>query len=140
MSDLRLDWMNTLLRKQGADEASRKDLRGFAAEHGIEGDDLDAIEAVGAERFLVYRTLVHNRMRNTIRDFIGRAAARLGMQRLRCDFAEWMEDVAARSPYLRDVPSEFVAWAAPRWAADNDVPDYLIDLARHEPVSSTHLT
>jgi len=132
VKDLRLDWMNALLRKRGADEASRKDLRGFAAEHGIEGDDLDAIEAVGAERFLVYRTLVHNRMRNTIRDFIARAVARLGMRRLKADFGEWMEDVAAHSPYLRDVPAEFVVWAAPRWAQDESVPDYLIDLARHE--------
>lgn len=132
MNDIRLDWMNTLLRKRGADEASREDLRAFAAAHGIEGDDLDAIEAVGAERFLVYRSLVHNRMRNTIRDFIGRAAARLGTRRLKADFADWMEDVAAHSPYLRDVPAEFVSWAAPRWAADEGIPDYLIDLARHE--------
>lgn len=132
MNDLRLDWMNALLRKRGADEASRKDLRGFAAEHGIEGDDLDAIEAVGAERFLVYRSLVHNGMRNTIRDFIARAVARLGMRRFRSDFADWMDEVAARTPYLRDVPAEFVAWAAARWAADKDVPNYLIDLARHE--------
>ncbi|MGH1341429.1 MAG: HvfC family peptide modification chaperone [Nannocystales bacterium] len=132
MNDLRLDWMNALLRKKGAAEASREDLRAFAAAHGIEGDDLDAIEAVGAERFLVYRTLVHNRMRNTIRDFIQRAAARLGMHRLKADFGDWMEEVAAHSPYLRDVPAEFVAWAAPRWAADPSVPDYLIDLARHE--------
>ncbi len=132
MNDLRLDWMNALLRKRGAQEASRENLRAFAAAHGIEGDDLDAIEAVGAERFLVYRSLVHNRMRNTIRDFIERAAARLGMRRLRADFEDWMEEVAAHSPYLRDVPAEFVAWAAPRWAADETVPDYLIDLARHE--------
>lgn len=132
MNDLRLDWMNALLRKRNADQASRDDLRGFAAEHGLEGEDLDAIEAVGAERFLVYRSLVHNRMRNTIRDFIGRAATRLGKERLRIDFSEWMEDVAAHSPYLRDVPAEFVAWAAPRWAEDDAVPDYIIDLARHE--------
>ena len=132
MNDLRLDWMNALLRKRSAAETSRKDLRGFAAEHGIEGEDLDAIEAVGAERFLVYRSLVHNRMRNAIRDFISRAVSRLGKKRLQADFAAWMEEFAAHSPYLRDVPAEFVAWAAPRWADDEDVPDYLIDLARHE--------
>ncbi len=132
MKDLRLDWMNALLRKRHADEASREDLRAIAAEHGVQGEDLDAIEAVGAERFLVYRSLVHNRMRNTIRDFIKRSAARLGMRRLRADFADWMEAVAAQSPYLRDVPAEFVAWVAPRWAADDNVPNYIVDLARHE--------
>ncbi len=130
--DVRLDWMNALLRKRGAETASRTDLRAFAAEHGIEGDDLDAIEAVGAERFLVYRALVHNRMRNTIADFIERSTARLGMKRLRSDFADWMDQVAAKSPYLRDVPAEFVAWVSPRWLEDEGVPSYLADLARHE--------
>lgn len=130
--DRRLQWMNALLRERGADEASRADLRGFAARHGIEGDDLDAIEAVGAERFLVYRSLVQNRMRNTIADFIERTAARVGMKRLRADFADWMHEVAAHSPYLRDVPAEFVAWVSPRWIEDDAVPDYLVDLARHE--------
>ncbi|MCR9161787.1 MAG: putative DNA-binding domain-containing protein [Nannocystaceae bacterium] len=130
--DARLQMMNALLRKRGADEASRADLRAFAAEHGVQGDDLDAIEAVGAERFLVYRSLVQNRMRNTIADFIERTAARLGMKRLRADFADWMDQCAARSPYLRDVPAEFVAWVTPRWREDDAVPDYLVDLARHE--------
>jgi DNA invertase Pin-like site-specific DNA recombinase len=36
----------------------------------VEGDDLSAMLAVGAERMLVYRQLVHNRVRNTILDFI----------------------------------------------------------------------
>lgn len=131
-TDVRLNMMNALLRKRGADERSRADLRAFAAEHGVEGDDLDAIEAVGAERFLVYRSLVQNRMRNTIADFIERTTARLGMKRLRGDFADWMEQTAAHSPYLRDVPAEFVAWVAPRWLEDDAVPNYLVDLAQHE--------
>lgn len=130
--DPRMQWMNILLRQRGADTASRDDLRAFAAKHGIQGEDLDAVEAVGAERFLVYRSLIHNRMRNTIAEFIERTAARLGKTRLRTDFTEWMDQVAAHSPYLRDVPAEFVAWAAPRWLRDDAVPDYLVDLARHE--------
>ncbi len=131
-TDLRMAWMSHLLRDRGADTASREDLRAFAAAHGITGDDLEAIADVGAERFLVYRSLVHNRMRNTIRDFIERTAARLGQQRLRADFAVWIDQVAAHSPYLRDVPAEFVAWASPRWQGDEAVPDYLVDLAHHE--------
>ncbi len=131
-TDPRLSWMSHLLRDAGADTASREDLRAFAAEHGIEGEDLDAIAKVGAERFLVYRSLVHNRMRNTIRDFIERTAARLGKGRLRADFTTWIDQVAAHSPYLRDVPAEFVAWVSPRWKEDESVADYLVDLARHE--------
>ena len=131
-TDVRLNMMNALLRKRGAKQASQEDLRAFAAEHGVEGEDLDAIEAVGAERFLVYRSLVQNRMRNTISAFIERTVARLGKKRLRNDFMEWMDQTAARSPYLRDVPAEFVAWAGPRWLEDDAVPNYLVDLARHE--------
>lgn len=131
-TDVRLNMMNALLRKRDADKRTRADLRAFAAEHGVEGDDLDAVEEVGAERFLVYRSLVQNRMRNTIANFIERTTARLGMKRLRSDFADWMEQTAARSPYLRDVPAEFVAWVAPRWLDDDAVPNYLVDLARHE--------
>src|SRR5205823_4748402 len=36
--------------------------------------------------------------------------------------------------YLRDVPAEFLAWAAPRWRARNDIPPYAADLAAHELV------
>ena len=131
-TDKRLAMMNALLRERGADQASRDDLRAFAAAHGLEGEDLDAVDAAGAERFLVYRSLVHNRMRNTITSFVERTAERVGMPRIRADFADWMHERAALSPYLRDVPAEFITWVSPRWLEDDAVPDYLVDLARHE--------
>ena len=131
-TDPRLNWMNALLRQRDAEDVSREDLRTFAAEHGIADDDLDAIAAVGPERFLVYRKLVHNRMRNAITAFVERTTARLGRPRLKADFADWMDQHAARSPYLRDVPAEFVAWVSPRWLEDPEVPDYIVDLAQHE--------
>jgi hypothetical protein len=131
-TDPRLQMMNALLRQRDAADASRADLRAFAAAQGVEGEDLDAIEAAGAERFLVYRALVQNRMRNTITAFLERTTARLGIARIRADYADWIHERAAASPYLRDVPAEFVAWVAPRWLEDTGVPDYLVDLARHE--------
>lgn len=126
--------LEAVIRQQRAPEAMRDDLEGFLRAQGVEGEDLQAMLAVGAERMLVYRALVHNRLRGTVREFLGRTAARLGSQRFRRDFEAFVEDRAGHTQYLRDVPSEFVAWVLPRWAADPEVPPYLLDLARHELV------
>ncbi len=134
MTDLdpRLVMMNALIRERDAAEASVRDLRAFAEAKGLADADADAVATVGAERFLVYRQLVQNRMRNTVRDFIERTAARLGARTLFSDFSDFMHERAATSYYLRDVPAEFVAWVSPRWAARAETPDHLIDLANHE--------
>ncbi len=121
-----------VIRERRAPSELRDDTATFLREHGVDGEDLDAMVEVGAERMLVYRQLVHNRMRNTIRDFIPRVAARLGRTRYNEDVDAFVELRAAHSPYLRDVPSEFVQWVLPRWAEDPAVPDYIADLARHE--------
>jgi hypothetical protein len=120
------------IRRQQAPEALQHDLAGWLRAQGVEGDDLAAMLAVGAERMLVYRKLVHNRLRVTILEFIERTGARLGTARFRRDFEAFVELRAPSSPYLRDVPTEFVDWAAPRWAADPEVPAWLPELARHE--------
>ena len=44
----------------------------------------------------------------------------------------WVDEEGPRSRYFRDVAFELLEWAAPRWAEDASVPDYLGDLARHE--------
>lgn len=124
--------LNAVIRQQRAPSAMEADLAAYLREHGVEGEDLDSMVEVGAERMLVYRALVHNRLRNAIRDFIPRTVARVGMGRYKRDLAAFMEDRAAVSPYLRDVPAEFVAWVTPRWADDPQVPDYIPDLAQHE--------
>lgn len=124
--------LNDLIREVDAPDRVRADFEAWLRERGIEGPDLQAMLEVGAERFLVYRHLVQNRLRKTTRQFIPRTAARLGSDRLRVDFEAFMHQRAPRSPYLRDVPTEFVAWVGPRWQESPDVPDYLADLARHE--------
>lgn len=121
-----------VIRQQRAPQAMEDDLAAFLRAQGVEGDDLPAMLAVGAERMLVYRKLVHNRLRNTIADFIERTVARLGWPRFRRDFEEFVELCAPCSPYLRDVPTEFVEWVEPRWAADPEVPAWMAPLARHE--------
>jgi hypothetical protein len=121
-----------VIRQQRAPEAMQDDLAAYLRAQGVEGEDLEAMLAVGAERMLVYRKLVHNRLRNTTAEFLVRTVARLGFARYRHDFEAFVEHHAPRSPYLRDVPPEFVEWVGPRWAADPEVPAYLPDLARHE--------
>jgi hypothetical protein len=121
-----------VIRQQRAPAAMQGDLAAYLRAQGVEGDDLEAMLVVGAERMLVYRQLVHNRLRNTTIDFLGRTVARLGFPRLRRDFEAFVEQHAPRSPYLRDVPTEFVEWVIPRWVDDPEVPGYLPDLARHE--------
>ena len=44
----------------------------------------------------------------------------------------------ARTPHLRDVPSEFLTWAGPRWRSDDArVPRWLADYAEYELVDFT---
>lgn len=120
------------IRLASAPDAMRANFETWLRGHGVAGPDLSAMLAVGAERLLVYRMLVHNRMRNTIRDFIPRTAARLGSDRFRRLVDRFVDDSPPTTPYLRDVPQQFVAWAIPVLRQDREGPDYLADLARHE--------
>ncbi|MFO0635429.1 MAG: putative DNA-binding domain-containing protein [Nannocystaceae bacterium] len=120
------------IREVEAPAAVRQDAVAFLQRHGVTGRDADALLYKGAERFLIYRTLVHNRLRAATREFIPRAVARRGVEAFGHDFAQFMAAHASHSPYLRDVPGEFVAWVLPRWQRDASVPAYLGDLARHE--------
>jgi hypothetical protein len=81
-------------------------------------------------RVAVYRQLVRNTLHSVAHKLLPRTHELLGDAFDR-DFARFL---AARGPsthYLRDVPHEFVAWAAPRWTD----PPWAADLARHEMAS-----
>lgn len=124
--------LDAVIRDQRAPDRMREDLEAFLRAQGVDGEDLQAMLDVGAERMLVYRQLVHNRHRNTGREFIPRTCARLGKTRYRRDMDAFVHERGCRSPYLRDLPAEFVEWVVPRWRDDPEVPAYLCDLARHE--------
>jgi len=121
-----------VIRQRQAPQAMQEDLGAFLRARGVEGEDLSAMLAVGTERMLVYRKLVHSRLRGTITDFLERTVARLGTARFRRDLEAFVEQCAPTSPYLRDVPTEFVDWVEPHWKADAEVPAWLPELARHE--------
>lgn len=104
------------------------DLPGFLADHDVVDPDL----AARGERLLMYRAMVHSRLRAVISEFLPRTAAHLGKPRLRAEVAAFMAERAPRSAYFRDIPGEFLAWAEPRWRADPAYPPFLADLASHE--------
>jgi hypothetical protein len=86
----------------------------------------------GPERLLAYHAMVHSRLRGTIQTFLGPAADCLGRARLSVDVDAWIAEAGPRTPYLRDIPSEFLSWVRPRWDADEGVSGWVIELADHQ--------
>jgi uncharacterized protein len=118
----------------GAGEAMAKDLRAFLESHGVAPDDVEAILAA-PPRLAVYRTLVRNGIGKVVLDVLGGTHAHLHRRapgRFEADLAAFADDVGPRTHYLRDVPGEFLAWAAPRWRSDAAVPAWLVDFATFE--------
>ncbi len=124
-----------VVRRHDAAERLHADERAFLSQAGVEGADLDQMSGVGAERLLVYRRLVFNRFLSAVEMSIPRSAIRRGRAAFRADVAAFLERKGSRSPYLRDIASEFVSWVVPEWGEDPGVPEYLPDLARHELLS-----
>ena len=79
----------------------------------------------------VYRRLVRANLDDVVAQLLPRTAAR-GGARFWAEVAAFYETRGPKTHYLRDVPSELVAWAETRWANDASLPSYLHDLARHE--------
>ena len=131
-ADATMAAMAAAIRDRAAPAEVRANYPEWLQARGVDEPDVRALASIGGERLLVYRSLVHNRLLNAIREFVPRAAARRGREPLRSDFASFMELQGPRSPYLRDVPGEFVAWVGERWAADAGVSQWLAELARHE--------
>ncbi|MGB1015385.1 MAG: putative DNA-binding domain-containing protein [Nannocystaceae bacterium] len=123
--------LHAALCARDAVEALNRDTRDFLYTHGLRGDDLEAMVAAGPKRLLAYRTMVQSRLRRTIAAYIPRVAHLLG-PKFDAEFLTYMDNEAPRTPYLRDVPAEFVAWAVPRWRADPQLEGFIPELARYE--------
>jgi hypothetical protein len=110
------------------------DLRGWLEGHGVATDDVEAILAA-PRRLGVYRSLVRNGLSGVVLRMLPRTRARMNAAcagQFDADLAAFLEEPGPRTHYLRDVPTEYLAWADPRWRADEHVPAYLPDLASHE--------
>jgi hypothetical protein len=101
-------------------------------ELGLDERERAGMLRYGPKRLLAYHEMVHARLVETIRTFIGAAAERLGRARLRADVDAWIAEPGPTTPYLRDIPAEFLAWARPRWEADHSLPPWLSELAAHQ--------
>ena len=116
-------------------ERVEADADAFLRELGLDDADRERMLAAGASRLLAYRSLVHNRMRNVCFNFLPRTRAHLGDAAVRTAVATFVAEEGVRSPFLRDVPGEFVRWVAPRWEADPSIPPFIPELARFELLS-----
>lgn len=125
----------------GSEEELTRDLRGFLERRGVPAADVEAILAA-PPRLALYRRLVRTNVIGVTHRMMPRTRARLNAAKETPDapdafdasFAEFLDERAPRTHYLRDVPAEFLAWAAPRWRARPSLPTYAADLAAHELV------
>lgn len=115
-----------------APAAVKADVREFFARHGVPPEVVAGLPEAAAERLAVYRTMVHSRLRAAVAEFLPKTAARLGRSRLRQEIEQFVAEAAPKAPYFWRLTGEFLKWAGPRWSGDPTLPDYLLDLARHE--------
>ena len=107
--------------------------------HGITGEDAEALLA-SPRRLPLYRMLVRHNVVNVVGTMLERTRARLE-HFVRGAFDEtvsaWLAAEGPRTPHLRDVPGELLAWAAPRWRTDERMPAWIADYAEYELVEFT---
>lgn len=94
----------------------------------------DDLQQLGGEawRWLTYRRLVRNRLYETIDHAFGRLAAGVGAETFRALVDRFLAEQGSRSPYLRDVPGELLAWLEQRGVEALGMPRWALDLARLE--------
>ncbi len=115
------------------------DLRPYLARHGIATEDAEALLA-SPRRLGLYRMLVRHNVVNVVGVMLERTRARLDVAvpgAFDASVDAFLAAQGPRTPHLRDVPSEFLAWAAPRWRADASLPPHLVDYAEYELVDFT---
>ena len=118
-------------RGRSAEEYAH-DMRAYLTSRRVPEADIEAMLAA-PPRLGIYRRLVRNNLEGVTRKLLPRTRARFE-NAFDETFASFLEEVGPRTHYLRDVPSEFLAWVIPRWASRADVPSYAGDLATHELV------
>jgi hypothetical protein len=122
-----------------ADLAFDGDLAGFLAAHGVAKEDAEALLAA-PRRLGLYRRLVRHNVTSVIQTMLEHTRARLEARvpgELDRAVSAFLDEVGPRTPHMRDVPAEFLAFAAPRWRADARLPPWLADYAELELVDFT---
>ncbi len=111
----------------------------FLAEHGLDAEDAEAMRG-DARRLALYRRLVRHNVVNVVHAMLERTRARFDVVRpglFDATVDAFLAEVGPRTPHLRDVPAEVLAFAAPRWKAEASVPVWLLEHAELELVEFT---
>ncbi|HKQ69426.1 MAG TPA: putative DNA-binding domain-containing protein [Polyangiaceae bacterium] len=94
-------------------------------------------QALGGDvkRWQAYRRMVRSRFYQTIDHGFERLASALGEERFHQLVDAFLATEPPRSPYLRDLPREFLRFFEARWPSlrgEITLPPYALDLARYE--------
>jgi hypothetical protein len=120
----------------GAEPAFDKDLRSFLAASGVPTEDIEAILAA-PRRLGLYRKLIRHNIVGVIEAMLPKTQERMNAAvpgSFEQSITAFLEHEGPRTAHLRDVPSEFLAFAAPRWKKDDRLPRWLVDHAELELV------
>lgn len=100
---------------------------------GVSEQDIAACgHAETIERFFLYRQLVYGRFWGALEVSIPLAIARIGKDLVQRELQDFISRQATKSPYLRYIAPEFLVFVEQRWRRQDLVPEYVIELARHE--------
>jgi hypothetical protein len=130
------DALHALLARAcfGRDPVFESDLDGFLRSHGVEGEDAEVVRAA-KKRLGIYRRLVRHNVVAVIDTMLEQTRARLEARvpgEMDRSVAMFLDEVGPRTAHLRDVPSEFLAYAAPKWRDDARLPRWIVDHAELE--------
>lgn len=117
-----------------APAAYTRNLGEYLAGHGVDAEDAEALIAE-PPRLGLYRMLIRQNAVNVIASILDRSQARFEHHAPSVWDASvdaFLAEVGPRTPHLRDVPSEFFAWACPTWRANDTLPPFLVDHAELE--------
>lgn len=120
----------------GSAASFEEDLRGFLAAQGVPKEDADALLA-SPRRLGLYRKLIRSNIVGVIDAMLPRTRARVDAAApgaFDASISAFLEQEGPRTSHLRDVPSEFLAFAAPRWKDDRRLPAFICDYAELELV------
>lgn len=112
------------------------DLRAFLAASGVTKDDIEAILAA-PRRLGLYRRLIRHNIVGVIEAMLPKTQERMAKVApgaFHATIDAWLDTDGPRTAHLRDVPSEFLAFASPRWKEDDRLPRWLSDHAELELV------
>jgi hypothetical protein len=116
--------------RAGAEEDITRDFAAYLDARGVVGEARAAM-LESPQRLTIYRRLVRNSLLGVTYRLLARTRARMG-EAFDESFDAFLEQRAPRTHFLKDVPSEFLAWVEPRWRSDERVLPHLLDLARYE--------